>query len=301
MNKFSIDENNINIRLDSYLVSVFKDKSRAYIQKAIEYGYVLVNDKKVKPSYKLKLNDEITYNEIEVKPLEIVESDIPLDIVYEDEDIIVINKKRGMVVHPSNGHFEGGTLVNALMHKKESLSSINGTIRPGIVHRIDKDTSGLLVVAKNDKAHLFLASQLKDKTMYREYYALCEGVITNNDIIIKAPIGKDSSNRMKMAVDVINGKEAITHVHVIERYKNATFVSCKLETGRTHQIRVHLSYINHPIIGDKVYGKKNQPLTDKGQMLHAYCLSFIHPRTKERVTFNCDVDEEFLRVQNLLK
>ena len=301
MNKFSIEENNIGLRLDTFLVQVLKDRSRAYIQKAIEEGLVLVNDKKSKSSYKLRINDEVSFTPLKEETLEIIESNIPLDIIYEDDDIIVINKPRGMVVHPSNGHYEGGTLVNALMYRKESLSSINGIIRPGIVHRLDKDTSGLIVVAKNDEAHIFLAKQLLDKTMYREYYALCEGIIGNNEVIIKAPIGKDPSNRLRNAVDVINGKEAITHVHVLKRYKDACFISCKLETGRTHQIRVHLSYINHPLIGDTLYGKKNQPLTNKGQMLHAYCLSFIHPKTNKRVTFYAELDTEFIRVQNLLK
>ncbi len=301
MSIFSIDEEHNNIRLDAYLVMMIKEHSRSYIQKAIENGNVLVNGKTAKCSYRLKNGDEINFEPLKETPLEIVESDIPLDIVYEDDDLMVINKPRGMVVHPSNGHFSGGTLVNALMHQKTKLSSINGVIRPGIVHRIDKDTSGLLVVAKNDEAHIFLSNQLKDKTMYRKYYALCEGVIPNNDIIIKAPIGKDEKNRLKMGVNLKNGKDSTTRVHVIDRYKNATLVSCELETGRTHQIRVHLAYIHHPIIGDNIYGNKHQPLTNLGQMLHAYLLSFIHPKTKERVEFTCEVDNEFKRVQKLLK
>ncbi len=301
VNKIVVIVDNVNTRIDAFLTTYLKDKSRAHIQKTIEEKKVLVNNKPVKCSYKLQLNDEIIYEELETKELEIVASDIPLNIIYEDDDLMVINKPRGMVVHPSNGHYDGDTLVNALMFHKENLSSINGVIRPGIVHRIDKDTSGLLVIAKTDEAHIFLANQLKDKTMYREYYSLCQGIIPNQDLIIKAPIGKDKNNRLKMAVDVINGKDAITHVHVEERYKNATLVKCRLETGRTHQIRVHLAYIKYPIIGDTVYGSKSKYYTSLGQMLHAYKLSFIHPRTKERVTFTCDVDEEFKRVQEILK
>ena len=301
MNKIVVDENSVGLRIDAFLTSYLNDKSRSYIQKAIEVGQITVNDKTVKPSYKINLDDVICYEELETKELEIVASNIPLNIIYEDDDIIVINKQRGMVVHPSNGHYDGDTLVNALMYHKENLSSINGVIRPGIVHRIDKDTSGLLVVAKNDEAHLFLADQLKDKSMYREYYALCNGLIPHQDLVIKAPLNKDKKDRLKMCVDPYNGKDAITHVHVLKRFKNATLVSCKLETGRTHQIRVHLSYIKYPIIGDTVYGQKSKHYTSLGQMLHAYKLSFIHPRSKERVTFTCDVDDEFKRVQEMLE
>lgn len=300
-NRLIISDDFVNMRLDAFLAQKFEDKSRSYIQKMIEENKILVNNNQAKSSYKLRLNDEIIIEELETKELEIIASDIPINIVYEDEDIIVINKPRGMVVHPSNGHYDGDTLVNALMFHKENLSSINGVIRPGIVHRIDKDTSGLLVVAKNDDAHLFLADQLKDKSMYREYYALCYGVIPNQDLIIKAPIGKDKHDRLKMAVDIVHGKDSTTHVHVVERYKNATLIKCRLETGRTHQIRVHMSYIKHPLIGDSVYGVKSKFYTSKGQMLHAYKLSFIHPRSKERLTFTCEVDEEFKRVNELLK
>lgn len=301
MDKFIVELEFDNYRLDAYLANKISEKSRSYFQKAIEEGNVLVNDKKVKSSYKIKVNDEISYKFLEEKPLEIIESDIPLDIVYEDDAILVINKARGMVVHPSNGHYDGDTLVNALMARKDKLSSINGIIRPGIVHRIDKDTSGLLVVAKTDEAHIFLAEQLKDKTMYREYYALVEGVVPHEQITIKAPIGKDKKDRLKQAVDAINGKDAITHVTVLKRFKRSSLVSCKLETGRTHQIRLHLSYIKYPIIGDNVYGRKSHYYTSKGQMLHAYKLSFIHPITKERVTYVSEVDDEFKRVQTVLE
>lgn len=301
MDKLIVESEFVSTRIDLYLFKKIGTKSRSYFQKLIEDGNVLVNGKSVKSSYKLALNDEVSYKLFEEKPLEIIESDIPINIIYEDDYLLVINKERGMVVHPSNGHYDGDTLVNALMARKDKLSSINGVIRPGIVHRIDKDTSGLLVVAKTDEAHIFLANQLKDKTMYREYYALVEGVIPHELITIKAPIGKDKKDRLKQAIDLINGKEAITHVKVIKRFKRSTLVSCKLETGRTHQIRVHLAYIKYPIIGDNVYGRKSFYYTSKGQMLHAYKLSFIHPKTNERITFTCDVDDEFKRVQNILE
>ena len=301
MDKFIVELEFDSVRLDAYLSKKIDSKSRSYFQKLIEEGNVFVNGKNVKPSTKVYEGDEITYSLFDDKPLEIIESDIPLDIVYEDECLLVINKARGMVVHPSNGHYEGDTLVNALMARKDKLSSINGVIRPGIVHRIDKDTSGLLVVAKTDEAHLFLAEQLKDKTMYREYYALVEGIVPHELITIKAPIGKDKKDRLKQAVDPINGKDAVTHVTVLKRFKRSSLVSCKLETGRTHQIRLHLSYIKYPIIGDNVYGRKSHYYTSKGQMLHAYKLSFIHPLSKERVTFVAPVDEEFLRVQEILE
>lgn len=283
-------------RLDTFLVDRKLKKSRSYYQKMIENGLVTVNGRSEKPSFKVRAGDVITYEEIEAVALNLAKEDVDLDIVYEDENLLVINKPRGMVVHPSNGHFNGGTLVNALLFHCQDLSSINGVIRPGIVHRIDKDTSGLLVVAKNDFTHVFLQDQLKDKTMYREYYALVDGVIPHEDINIIAPIGKDKKDRMKQAVDIYDGKEAVTHVKVLERFNNYTLVSCRLETGRTHQIRVHMAYINHPCVGDKIYGKKKQELTQMGQMLSAIKLSFIHPLTKERMTFNGDIDDEFKRV-----
>ena len=301
MQKFIVTIEDNNTRLDAFLVKCVPSKSRSYIQKAISEGQVLVDDKKVKASYKVSENEVISFELLEDVPLNLVAEDVPLNIVYEDDDIFVINKPRGMVVHPSNGHYEGGTLVNALLYHSEHLSSINGVIRPGIVHRIDKDTSGLLVVAKNDRAHIFLQEQLKDKTMYREYHAIVDWVIPHQDVNIIAPIGKDSKDRLKQAIDVYHGKDAVTHVSVIERFNNYTLVSAKLETGRTHQIRVHMSYINHPCVGDKVYGKRKQPLTQLGQMLSAIKLSFIHPSTNERVTFTCEEDEEFKRVLKEIK
>ena len=282
----------IGLRLDKVLVSELKDRSREFIMRLIDEGEVLVNDKKVKNSYRVKENDEITINIPEAKNLDATPQDIPLDIVYEDDDIIVINKPRDLVVHPSNGH-EDGTLVNALLAHCTNLSGINGVKRPGIVHRIDKDTTGLLVVAKNDYAHEFLAKQLEDHTLHREYIALVKGVIKEEDGKIIAPIGRDKYNRQKMAVDVKNGKPAVTHFHVLKRFNQYTLISCVLETGRTHQIRVHMNYIGYPIEGDPVYGPKSHLLFDKGQLLHAEKLILIHPKTKKKMTFSAPLPKDF--------
>lgn len=282
----------IGLRIDKVLASELKDRSREFIMRLIDEGEVLVNDKKVKNSYRVKENDEITINIPEAKNLDATPQDIPLDIVYEDDDIIVINKPRDLVVHPSNGH-EDGTLVNALLAHCTNLSGINGVKRPGIVHRIDKDTTGLLVVAKNDYAHEFLAKQLEDHTLHREYIALVKGVIKEEDGKIIAPIGRDKYNRQKMAVDVKNGKPAVTHFHVLKRFNQYTLISCVLETGRTHQIRVHMNYIGYPIEGDPVYGPKSHLLFDKGQLLHAEKLILIHPKTKKRMTFSAPLPKDF--------
>ena len=282
----------IGLRLDKVLVSELKDRSREFIMRLIDEGEVLVNDKKAKNSYRVKENDEITINIPEAKNLDATPQDIPLDVVYEDDDIIVINKPRDLVVHPSNGH-EDGTLVNALLAHCTNLSGINGVKRPGIVHRIDKDTTGLLVVAKNDYAHEFLAKQLEDHTLHREYIALVKGVIKEDDGKIIAPIGRDKYNRQKMAVDVKNGKPAVTHFHVLKRFNQYTLISCVLETGRTHQIRVHMNYIGYPIEGDPVYGPKSHLLFDKGQLLHAEKLILIHPKTKKKMTFSAPLPKDF--------
>ena len=282
----------IGLRLDKVLVLELKDCSREFIMRLIDEGEVLVNDKKAKNSYRVKENDEITINIPEAKNLDATPQDIPLDIVYEDDDIIVINKPRDLVVHPSNGH-EDGTLVNALLAHCTNLSGINGVKRPGIVHRIDKDTTGLLVVAKNDYAHEFLAKQLEDHTLHREYIALVKGVIKEDDGKIIAPIGRDKYNRQKMAVDVKNGKPAVTYFHVLKRFNQYTLISCVLETGRTHQIRVHMNYIGYPIEGDPVYGPKSHLLFDKGQLLHAEKLILIHPKTKKKMTFSAPLPKDF--------
>ena len=296
---YKIDESLDGLRLDKAIAMLVEDKSRTYLLSLIDEGNVLLNDKQVKASTKVKLNDEIKVEIPEIKPLEVKAENIPLDIVYEDDDIMIINKKQGVVVHPSVGHDEG-TIVNAVLYHSDSLSGINGVLRPGIVHRIDKDTSGLLCIAKNDIAHHFLSEQLKDHTMAREYYALVKGVIKENNGVINLPIGRDKQNRQKMAVDRENGKEAITYFHVEKRFNNHTLVSCKLKTGRTHQIRVHLSYIGYPIEGDQIYGKKNT-IYPNGQLLHAYKLTLIHPTTKKEMTFSAPLPDYFREIIDNLK
>lgn len=286
------------VRIDSWLSGELVDYSRSYIQKLCLDGSILVNNLQVKSNHKLKTGDQIILNIPDAEILDVVAEDIPLDIIYEDEHIIVINKPKGMVVHPAAGNHRG-TLVNALMkHCGDSLSDINGVIRPGIVHRIDKDTSGLLVVAKSNQAHEILSNKLKTHDIQREYIALVEGIIYENLGRIDAPIGRHPVDRKKMSVNIKNGREAITHFTVLERFHTATYLELKLETGRTHQIRVHLSYIDHPIIGDEVYGRKKQRFDIQGQALHALRLKFEHPITGKLMHFETEVPEYF---QNLLK
>ena len=291
--KFIIETEEELIRLDKYLIDKL-DISRSKVQEMIKQDLVLVNEKVVKNSYILKLDDEIKIIGELKKEDSVNPEKMDLDIIYEDEDVIVINKPSGLVVHPAAGNYNN-TLVNGLLYYTKNLSSSNGEERPGIVHRIDKDTSGLMIVAKNDKAHEFLSKQLKDKSLSRVYLALVSGKINHDTGTIDAPIGRDPKDRKKMCVTDINSKEAITHFEVLERYKNASLIRCKLETGRTHQIRVHLSYINHPIINDPVYGSKKK-ITNFGQMLHATELSFIHPKTNEKMTFKCEVPDEFNQI-----
>ena len=291
-------ENSTNERIDSYLSNVTEvDLTRAKVQSLIKTGNILVNGKSVKNSYKVNDGDEIDITYVE-EDLDVKGEDIPLNIVYEDEDVLVINKESGMVVHPSLGN-TSGTLVNALINYSK-LSTINGDFRPGIVHRIDKDTSGLLVVAKNDKAHLFLSDELKEHKIKRKYVALVHGVIKFDKGTVDAPIGRDKNDRKKMAVTSDNSKEAITHFRVIDRYKNTTLIECELETGRTHQIRVHMKYIEHPIVNDPVYSR-DKNIDGFGQMLHAKEISFIHPKTKKEMTFTCDVPEEFNKILKIYK
>lgn len=297
--KVTMPEETLGMRLDKAL-SIALSKTRNHIEILFDEGHIWVNGKNEKPSYRVKENDVVEYEEKELVPSEMKKENIPLDIVYEDEDLMVINKPRGMVVHPANGHHEG-TLVNALLGYCTDLSGINGIERPGIVHRIDKDTSGLLVVCKNDFAHNEIAKQLKDKTMHREYYALCKGVIKEDDGKIIAPIGRDPYDRLKMAVDVKNGKEAITFFHVEERFNQYTLVSVRLFTGRTHQIRVHMHYIGHPLEGDPLYGKKKNLLFQNGQLLHAYRITFIHPRTQKEMTFEVPLPDDFKAVLERLR
>ena len=296
--KIIVNSDNIGERIDSFLSKNEElDLTRSKIQELIKTGNILVNGKTIKNSYKLEENDEVDITVVR-ENLDIEPEDIPLDIVYEDDDVLVINKKSGMVVHPAPGN-TSGTLVNALMHYSK-LSSGSEAFRPGIVHRIDKDTSGLLLVAKNDKAHLFLEEELKEHKINRTYIALVSGVIKHDTGEIDAPIGRDKLDRKKMAVTSNNSKEAVTHFKVLERYKNATLIECKLETGRTHQIRVHMKYIGHPIINDPTYSR-GKNIDNYGQMLHARTISFTHPTTKERLTFTCEPDKEFDKILDMYK
>lgn len=284
-----------NIRIDKYLINELS-YSRSKIQRMIEQEQILVNNKPTKNSYVLKQNDEITINEDYTEEIDITAEDIPLDIYYEDEYLLVVNKPSGMVVHPAAGNHTN-TLVNALMyHCNSNLSTLNGTVRPGIVHRIDKDTSGLLLVAKTDEVHEDLAKQISAKTVTRKYIALVQGIINEDTATIDAPIGRDPNNRKKMAVTDQNSKDAITHIRVLKRYNKATLIECKLETGRTHQIRVHLNYINHPIVNDPVYGYNKLIDKDFGQMLHANILGFVHPITKEYLEFKADPPARFTEI-----
>lgn len=294
----NIDENVKLDRLDKVLAQEL-GFSRKRIKDLLDNQHVLVNHKVMKASYKVALNDQIEVEIPELDSTEVLPEDIPLDIVYEDSDIIVINKPKGMVVHPAPGHYSG-TLVNALLYHCKDLSGINGVMRPGIVHRIDKDTSGLLVVAKNDKAHEALSAQLQDKTCHREYVAIVHHPFTHEYGTIHAPIGRDEKDRQKMAVTANNSKDAITHFTVLENFKKFAYIKCQLETGRTHQIRVHMQYIEHPIAGDPKYGPR-KTLDANGQLLHACALEFIHPTTKEKMHFEIGLEPTFERILNELR
>lgn len=270
-------------RIDKYLSTYNEEWSRSQIKNWVQEGVVTVNGGIVKGNYKIKVNDKIEILIPDAVEYDVLPENVPLDVYYEDEDVIVVNKPRGMVVHPAPGHTTG-TLVNALMYHCKDLSGINGVMRPGIVHRIDKDTSGLLMVAKNDAAHESLAQQLVDKSVVRKYYAIVHGVIHHPLGTIDAPIGRDKKDRQKMTVTDENSKHAVTHFNVLEKFDQFTFVECQLETGRTHQIRVHMKYIGHPLAGDPKYGPKKTWKID-GQALHAAVLGFVHPRTGEHLQF----------------
>ncbi len=290
---FSITTDDSGKRLDIWLTAKLEKYSRSFIEKLIEDGNAAVNGKNVKAGYKMKAGDKIDVMVPEPRILDVKAENIALDILYEDHDIIVINKPRGMVVHPAAGNYSG-TLVNALLeHCKESLSDINGVIRPGIVHRIDKDTSGVLVVAKNNSAHNQLSERLKEHDIQRIYIAVAEGVIREESGKIDAPIGRHPVERKKMAVNVKNGRRAVTYFKVLERFQSATLLEVKLETGRTHQIRVHMSYIGYPLVGDPVYGRKKQRYDLNGQALHAKLLGFVHPSTGEYMEFEAELPEDF--------
>ena len=299
MNRLELTAEENGVRLDKYLTE-HSDLSRSRIQTLCEQGAVSVNGKPAKSSLKLREGDAITADVPDDEPLDVKPENIPLDILYEDSDIIVINKPKGMVVHPAAGVYSG-TLVNALLYHCTDLSGINGVLRPGIVHRIDKDTTGCIVACKNDQAHREIARQLENKTCHREYIALCDGVIDHDEGLIDAPIGRDPKDRKKMTVIETNSKEARTHFTVKERFADYTLVDCRLETGRTHQIRVHMKYIRHPVTGDTVYGSACRLMDTQGQALHAYRLSLIHPGTGEPMTFEAPLPEYFERLLAVLR
>lgn len=289
-----VEENDVGKRIDSYLASN-TESSRVTIQRLIENEKVLVNGKKTKDSYKIQFNDEITIEEEKLKKIELKAQDIPVEILYEDNDIIVVNKPKGMVVHPANGNLDG-TLVNAVIAIcKDSLSGIGGEIRPGIVHRLDKDTSGAIIVAKNDKAHINLSEQIKNHQVEKTYIALVKGFVKENEATINMPIGRSTKDRKKMAVNK-NGKNAVTHFKVIERFRNYTLLEVKIETGRTHQIRVHLSEIGYPIVGDTVYSNGKNEWNIEGQCLHAKSLKFKHPITGKEMFIEAPLPEYFKNV-----
>ncbi|CAM3261112.1 MULTISPECIES: RluA family pseudouridine synthase [Brevibacillus] len=287
---WTIEQSDAGERIDKYISLQNEDWSRSQVQAWIKEGRVTVDGEPVKSNYKLQAEDELTLRVPPPREMAILPEPMPLDIVYEDSDVVVVNKPRGLVVHPAPGHYSG-TLVNGLLAHCKDLSGINGVLRPGVVHRIDKDTSGLLMVAKNDKAHMGLAEQLKEHSVNRTYVAIVHGVIQHEMGTIEAPIGRDPKNRQQMAVVFENSKHAVTHFIVQERFKDYTLVELKLETGRTHQIRVHMKYIEHPLAGDPKYGPK-QTLEINGQALHAKTLGFVHPRTGERLEFEAPLPED---------
>ncbi len=294
-----IDAKDIDSRLDQWLAKTDSKHSRARWQSLIDDGYVLVNGVKTKSSHRLTLKDEITLLPFPTETISIKPEALPLEIVYQDQDLAIILKPQGMVVHPAPGH-PSGTLVNALLHHLKDLSGIHGEIRPGIVHRLDKDTSGLMVVAKHDASHRFLAAQLKDHEMKRDYYALVRGVIKENKGKIIAPIGRDPDDRLAMDV-IADGKEAETSFDVIERFANHTLVACHLATGRTHQIRVHMNFIHRPIESDPIYMPQKHPLHPGGQLLHAYQLTLTHPSTKKKMTFTAPLPNYFEAILKKLR
>lgn len=288
-----VADENVNLRIDKLLSDNLSNFTRSALTKLITEGNVTVNGKVISKNYKCRKDDVIEINVPDAKPLDVTAENIPLDIVYEDSDLLVVNKPKGMVVHPAAGNFEG-TLVNALLyHCKDSLSGINGVIRPGIVHRIDKDTSGLLIVAKNDAAHLSLAQQIKEHSFHRAYQAVCYGNIKEDFGTVHQPIGRSTKDRKKMAVTDRNSKDAVTHFEVLHRFGNFTHIRCVLETGRTHQIRVHMAYVGHPIAGDAVYGPKKTITSLNGQCLHAGEIGFVHPKSGEYMEFRSDLPDYF--------
>ena len=291
--EFLAGEESKDLRLDVFLKQNIEEISRTYIQKLIKDGYANVNGTVPKTNYKVNSGDKVCLNVPETEEPDIVAQEMPLDIVYEDDDVILINKPKGMVVHPAAGHYTG-TLVNGLMHHcKDKLSGINGVLRPGIVHRIDMDTTGILIACKNDVAHQKISEQLKEHSITRRYRALVYGVIKEDEGVVDAPIGRHPIDRKKMAINPKNGKNAITHYRVLERFREYTYIECELETGRTHQIRVHMASLHHPLVGDQVYGPEKNYFHLQGQCLHAMVLGFVHPRTHEYMEFCADLPQYF--------
>lgn len=302
MNKFIVSAEEKNKRLDAALFAHGAGESRSQCQRLIKEGKVFVNGKNENAHYPLREGDEVSYEDYQKPSTEVKGEDIPLDIVYEDEDILIINKPAGLVVHPGNGHKEG-TLVNGLVYRDMNLSPSSSPERPGLVHRIDKDTSGLLAIAKSDRAFASLSAQLSTHSMHREYIALVQGIILEDDGKIDAPIARDPAHPTRNKVDVMKGKEAVTFFHVQKRYPESkmTLISCRLLTGRTHQIRVHMEYIHHPVMGDPLYGKGNRSIAHEGQLLHAYRLTFVHPATEKEVSFEAPLPAYFQTILNELK
>ena len=291
--EYFVTEETAGDRIDKFLAEQYENLSRSFLQKLLKSGEVMVDGRPVKASYKVAEGDLISFEVPEAVEPEIVPEDIPLDILYEDHDVILVNKPKGMVVHPAAGHYTG-TLVNALMfHCKEDLSGINGVLRPGIVHRIDMDTTGVIIACKNDLAHNSIAAQLKEHSITRRYQAIVHGALKDDEGVIDEPIGRSPKDRKKMAVNYNNGKPAVTHYKVLTRFKDFTHIECRLETGRTHQIRVHMASIGHPLLGDAVYGPAKCPYKLQGQTLHAGILGFVHPRTGEYMEFSAPLPEYF--------
>ena len=299
---YQVSDGQSGIRIDRYLSEMNEELSRSYIQKLLKEQKITVNGSTVKANYKVQEGDEISVAVPDIKEPDILPEDIPLDILYEDDDVLIVNKPKGMVVHPSAGH-TSGTLVNAIMfHCKDNLSGINGVLRPGIVHRIDKDTTGALLVCKNDNAHRNLAEQLKEHSIRRRYRAIVAGVLKEDEGTIEGPIGRHPIDRKKMAVNYKNGKDAVTHYKVLERFGDYTYIQCELETGRTHQIRVHMASIGHPLVGDEVYGPKKCPFKGlQGQTLHARTLGIIHPTTGKYLEVNAPLPEYFIELLDRLR
>lgn len=288
-------------RIDKCISNYLESLSRSYIQKIIKDGKAYVNDAVVKANYKVKVDDKVQFEIPDCEEPDIPPQDIPLDILYEDKDILIVNKPKDMVVHPAPGHYEG-TLVNAIMfHCKDELSGINGVLRPGIVHRIDKDTTGSIIICKNDEAHRKIAQQLKEHSITRKYRAIVYGRILEEEGTVNAPIGRHPTDRKKMAINEKNGKPAVTHYKVLERFDKYTYIECQLETGRTHQIRVHMTSIGHPLIGDEVYGNAKCPFKLGGQTLHAMTIGFIHPTTGEYVEYEAPLPEYFEHLLQILR